>query len=121
MGKQNPFLAKQEAIRQKCFEVACDTTSQQFFDYMCIVLNDPEIMGKDIFGRERIEKVFLGLHEYEMMFDKAYTKHKEADVAQKHLDDMLREVYGDDLVPFAERQPDVLQMDYSKARKGWVD
>lgn len=118
---RNGYLEKKAAKDRALIEAGVQCGKQQIVDYLTLVLRDPDYVGKDIFGRERIEKVLVGLHEYEMMFDKAYTKHKEADVAQKHLDDMLREVYGDDLVPFAERQPDVLQMDYSKARKGWVD
>ena len=72
------------------------------------------------FGRERIDKVMAGILHYDKLFEKAYTLDKEADVAQEKLDDALREVYGDEFIPFSERQPDVLQPKYNKSRKGWV-
>lgn len=120
MGK-NGYLEKKAAKDQALIEAGIACGKQQIVDYLTLVLRDPDYVGKDIFGRERIEKIFVGLHHYEKKFENAYTRHKEADVAQDHLDNMLREVYGEDLVPFSKRQPDVVQMKYDKARKGWVD
>lgn len=121
MGNKNGYLAKQQAKEQALIEAGVQCGKQQMVDYLTLVLRDPDYVGKDIFGRDRIEKVIAGLYHYEKKFQNAYTKHKEADVAQEHLDTMLREVWGDDLVPFAERQPDVLMPGYNKKKKGWVD
>lgn len=118
---RNGYLEKKAAKDQALIEAGVQCGKQQMVDYLTLVLRNPTYVGKDIHGRERIEKIIAGLYHYENKYKDAYTKHKEADVAQEHLDEELKEVWGDDLVPFAERQPDVLQMDYSKARKGWVD
>ena len=114
--KQNSFLAKQEAIRQRCFEVACDTTSQQFFDYMCIVLNDPEIMGKDTFGAKRLLKVHEAMVALDKEFSEAWAGGQESDWYQEKLDDGLRRIFGE-IVSFRERYPYLKEWDYSKPMK----
>ena len=117
----NAYLDKKAARDQALIDAGVQCGKQQIVDYLTLVLRDRNYVGKDIFGRERIDKVLAGLVYYDGKFEKAYTKDKEADVAQDHLDDALREVYGDELVPFEIRQPNVVQLGYKKARKGWVD
>lgn len=116
MAKQNPFLAKQEALRQQCFEVACDTTSQQFFDYMCIVLNDPEIMGKDVFGAKRLLKIHEAMKKLDKEFSEAWCGGQESDYYQEKLDDALRRIFGE-IDPFKTRYPHMKEWDYNKPCK----
>lgn len=116
MRKQNSFLAKQEALRQKCFEVACDTTSQQFFDYMCIVLNDPEIMGKDVFGAKRLQKVHEAMKKLDKEYSEAWCGSQESDYYQEKLDDGLKRIFGE-IVPFRQRYPYLKEWDYNKPCK----
>lgn len=116
MAKQNPLLAKQEAMRQKCFEVACDTTSQQFFDYMCIVLNDPEIMGKDVFGAKRLQKVQEAMKKLDKEYSEAWCGSQESDWYQEKLDEALKRIFGE-IVPFRERYPYLKEWDYNKPHK----
>jgi hypothetical protein len=78
------------------------------------------ILGKDTFGRERIENILVRLMQLDDEFRGAYTIDKEADYLQEKLDQKLRELYGDGLIPFSERQPYVKQMGYKKSQKGWV-
>ena len=116
MVKQNPFLAKQEALRQRCFEVACDTTSQQFFDYMCIVLNDPEIMGKDVFGAKRLLKVYDAMKKLDKEFSEAWVGSQESDYYQEKLDGALKRIFGE-IDPFKVRYPHLKSWDYNKPCK----
>ena len=116
MAKQNPFLAKQEALRQQCFEIACDTTSQQFFDYMCIVLNDPEIMGKDVFGAKRLLKVHEAMKNLDKEFSEAWCGGQESDYYQEKLDEGLRRIFGE-IEPFKKRYPYLKEWDYNKPCK----
>ena len=118
---KNGYLEKKAAKDQALIEAGVQCGKQQMVDYISCVLRNPKYVEKDIHGRDRIDKIMVGLYEYDRKYEKAYTKDVEADVAQEHLDDELREIYGDELVPFRERQPDIIQMNYSKARKGWVD
>ena len=117
----NAYLDKKAARDQALLDAGEITGKQQIADYITLVLRDPDYVGKDIFGRERIEKVLAGLEHYDKLYRDAYTTKKEADVWQERLDKALREVYGEDLIPFPQRQPYVKQAGYAKSKKGWVD
>ena len=117
MGKPNAFLAKQQAMQQKCFEVGCDTTAQQFFDFLCIVLNDPAVMGKDVFGAKRIKKVHEALKAVDKQFSEAFINSQESDYYQEKLDAALRGIFGE-IEPFKVRYPYLKEWDYNKKMKG---
>ena len=47
MGNKNAFLAEQERKQQWCLDTGIERGMQSVIDYMCIALNDPEVMGKN--------------------------------------------------------------------------
>lgn len=114
------YLAKRAARDQTLLDIGAGFGAQKVIDYLTLVLRDPAYVGHDIFGRERIDLVIAGIHNYDKEFAEAYTTKVEADVLQDKLDRLLREVYGDELAPFAERQPHVRQLTY-KPRKEWSE
>lgn len=116
MANQNPFLAKQEQLRQQAFEAACDMTAQQFFDYMCIVLNDPEIMGKDVFGAKRHLKIHAAMKTLDKEYSEAWVNSQESDYYQEKIDDALRRIFGE-IDPFKVRYPYLKQWNYNKPCK----
>jgi hypothetical protein len=116
----NTYLDKKKEREQTLLDIGVTCGKQQIVDYLTIALHDASIMGKDTFGRERIEKVLVRLMQLDSEFSDAYTVKAEADYLQEKLDRSLREIYGDELIPFSERQPYVKQMGYKKSRKGWV-
>ena len=116
MKKPNAFLAKHEAEKQRCFEVGCDITSQQFFDYLCIVLNDPDIMGKDVFGAKRLQKVHQAMKDLDKTFSEAWVNSQEADYYQEKLDAKLRQIFGE-IDPFKVRYPFLRGWNYNKPCK----
>ena len=48
----NPYLDKQKAMQKACFKAGLDCGRQQIIDMVSLVLRDPEIMGKDVFGKK---------------------------------------------------------------------
>ena len=120
MGK-NGFLERQRIERQAYFDAGLQMGRQQILDMMSIVLNDPDIMGKDTFGKDRMKRVFDGVKNAMDFWHPAYTAGKEADYYQDKMDEALRAVYGDETIPFHERYPELKRYDYNKARKGWAD
>lgn len=118
MGKT--YLDKKKEREQTLLDIGVACGKQQMLDYMSIALWDPDVVVRDIFGRKRIDRLTLKLMELDAQFSEAYTVNKEADYLQEKLDQNLRELYGDELIPFSERQPYVKQMGYKKSRKGWV-
>ena len=122
MGK-NDFLKRQQDKCQMYLDVGMDTGFQKAWDLLQIVLHDPKVMGKDTFGKERIKKLFWAMKDLEKDLGRAWlpSMHNDADVQQRNLDALLKEIWGEELCPFKDRYPFVKQPDYSKGRKAWRD
>ena len=88
-------------------------------DFYHITLHDKSIMGSRSLGRNTFEKIDENTVRLDEHFSGAFTDDVEADYLQEELDGVLREIYGNDLIPFSERYPAVKQYSYLKSRKGW--
>ena len=116
MGK-NAFLEKQRAERQAFFDAGLQSGRQQILDMMTLVLRNPSIMGKDIFGKERLMRVVKGIGDCIDMYQPAWEKSDESDYYQKKLDDALAEAYGEELHDsFHKRYEFAPEYDYTKGR-----
>lgn len=113
MAKQNAFLAQRTAERQAMLEIGVELGFQQAVDIVTCVLRDPQFVGKDVFGPARIRKLFDGLHHYKDAFDPAFDRRNPyADVVQRDMDSILREVWGEETIDFQHRYPMLKQIDY---------
>ena len=117
--KGNSFLEEQKQKTAVLMAIAMDCGSQRILDMLICVLHDPEVMGKDTFGRKRIDRVVDAINLRDQHYAKAYGSGPEADYFQEKLDGELREVYGDETVPFRERNPAIEIPGYEKAHKNW--
>lgn len=116
MGK-NDFQARQEAMKKAYFQAGLESGRQQILDMISLVLRDPEIMGKDIFGKERLLKVVKGAGDYIDKYQLAWMKDNETDHVQKMLDENLAEAYGGALKDsFHVRYPYAPEYDYKKGK-----
>ena len=113
MGGNNAFLKKIDKEKQDCFVAGCDITAQQFFDFLCLVLNDPEIMGKDVFGAKRIKKIHEALKAKDKQFSEAFVHSQESDYYQEKLDAALCQIFGE-IEPFKKRYPYLKDWNYNK-------
>ncbi len=103
--KQNAFLAKQErrnAVRQQAMG---ETVRVFMAEMMCLVLNDPEIMGRGVFGRDRLTKIKAAVEERADAYWGAMLKCPEADYKQVMLDREMQRIFGEDCPPFGARYP----------------
>ena len=115
--QQNAYLAKQQALQQAHFEAGLRSGRQQILDMMSLVLRDPKIMGKDIFGKDRLMKVVKGIGDKIDQFQPAWEKTDETDYYQAKMDDALADAYGDDLHDsFHQRYEFAPEYDYIKGR-----
>lgn len=121
MGGKNEFLKKRDERDKKFFMAGMQMGCQMATDFVQMALRDPGTMGKDIFGRARIEKLFQRCKELDDYYHIAFSDHVEADQKQEEMDGVLREYFGNDLIPFAERYPYAQVFSYDKPRKGWVE
>lgn len=118
---KNDYLKKCEARDQVWLDVGEEMGVQKMADYIAIALHDPEVMGKNVYSRKRIDEFMNHLSRIATKYEKAFTQHKEADYYQEMLDRAQAEIYGADMQPFKMRYPYVKEISYKKAKKGWVD
>lgn len=118
-AKPNPFLEKQKQEKLACIRAGMDTAWQEFWDLLCITLNDPDVMGKDTFGKKRLLKLRAAIQERETIYCNGLNSGPEADYYQEKLDDALRKIFGPELAPFKDRYPYIPQLGYAKAHKRW--
>lgn len=86
---KNDFIAKQRALQRAFFDAGLQCGRQQILDMVSIVLRDPDIMGKDTFGKDRLLKVVKGVGDYIDYYQKAWEKHDETDYWRDKLDKAL--------------------------------
>lgn len=117
MAKKNAYLEKQKAIQNGYFEAGLQMGRQQIIDMLSLVLRDPEIMKKDIFGKDRLLSVVTGIGSYIDMYQPAWMKTDESDYYQVKLDDALAEAYGESLHnSFHTRYEFLPEYDYTKGK-----
>ena len=114
---KNGYLERQRITQRTFFEAGLQSGRQQILDMMSLVLRDPDIMGKDIFGKDRLIKVVKGIGEYIDKFQPAWEKSDETDYYQTKLDEALAEAYGDGLADsFYKRYQYAPEFDYVKGK-----
>lgn len=96
MGKKSHFMVQQRALERAHFDAGLQMGRQQIIDMLCLVLHDPDVMGKDTFGRDRLLKVIKGIGEKIDEYILAWQKSDEADYWQDRLDKTLAEAFGED-------------------------
>ena len=116
MGK-NDFMARQRAIQRGFFEAGLNSGRQQIIDMVSLALRDPDIMGKDVFGKDRLLKVVKGIGAYIDKFQPAWEKNDDTDYYRAKLDAALAEAYGEGLHnTFLERYEYAPEYDYMKGK-----
>lgn len=116
MGKNN-FLAQQRETQRAYFDAGVQMGRQQIIDMLSLVLRDPDIVDKDIFGKERLMKVVRGIDEYIHKYNLAWQKHDETDYVRAKLDAALAEAYGEGLHDsFLQRYDYAPEYDYTKGK-----
>ena len=116
MGK-NGYLEKQKVIKQGYFDAGLQCGRQQILDMLSLVLRDPDIMGKDTFGKDRLIKIVVGIKDYIDTYQMAWEKDDETDYYRFKLDEALEQAYGEKLHDsFLERYQFAPEFDYFKGR-----
>lgn len=114
---KSDFLKNQQIARQAYFDAGLQMGRQQILDCVSIVLNDPGIMGKDTFGKDRLLKVVKGVGNYIDVFQKAWGRDDETDYYRAKLDELLTKAYGTNLIDtFEKRYEYCCDYDYVKGK-----
>lgn len=116
MAKKD-FLARQKERERMFLDVGLQCGRQQIMDMLSIVLNDPEVMKKDTFGRERLMIIVKAISDRINLYQPAWTKSDEADYYQRKLDEALSKIYGEQLFDhFHKRYEYAPEFDYVKGK-----
>jgi hypothetical protein len=118
MAKKD-FLDRMKNEKQACFNVGEEMGIQRVWDAVQLALRDPYVVGKKKWGSKKIARLYEKVFYYKNYFDEAFTMSPEADVKQEEQDSLLREIWGDELVPHRKRYPYQKEFDYSRSRKEW--
>lgn len=116
---KNDFQEKQRQRDRKFFNAGMNFGLQLANDFFQMTIHDKTVMGSRVMGRSMIERIAAHTVELDDHFSNAFGDDVEADYLQEEMDGVLREIFGDDLIPFAKRYPTVKQYGYLKSRKGW--
>lgn len=113
MGKNRYAKVIQEEI-SSYRSVERDIQVQYMFDMFSIVLNDPDVMGKSVFGKNRLEKILKSVGK---MYDDYYNAllpgvEPEADCYQQKIDDKLKKIFQEKFSPFDKRYPALAKEKY---------
>lgn len=116
MGK-NGLLERQRIERQAYFDAGLQMGRQQILDGLSVVLNDTEIMKKDVFGKDRLLIVVDGIGKFIDTYQKAWGRDDETDYYRTKLDERLAKIYGDGMHDtFNQRYEYCCDYDYVKGK-----
>jgi hypothetical protein len=114
---KNGLLDRMQRERQAYFDAGLQMGRQQILDMVSIVLNDPDIMGKDTFGKDRLLKVVKGVGDYIDVFQKAWERDDETDYYRDKLDGWIARIYGQEMHDtFHKRYEYCKEFDYKKGK-----
>lgn len=114
------YIKQRQKRDREMFAAGLSMGMQIAGDYFQMSLRDPNVMGRDIFGRGRIEKIMKNTMKLDDYFSPAFSNDVETERYQEEMDRLLREIWEDDLVPFDQRYPNLKKCSYDKPKKGWV-
>ena len=118
MGK-NGYLERQRIERQAYFDAGLQMGRQQILDGLSVVLNDPEIMRKDVFGKDRLLSVVNGIGDFIDTYQKAWERHDETDYYRVKMDQKLAKIYGDGMMDtFNKRYEYCTEFNYKTGKWG---
>ena len=116
---KNDFLDRIKGREQDCFDAGQEMGIQMVWDAVQLALRDPYVVGSKKWGRKKLARLYERTAYYKKYFHEAFTMSPEADVKQEEQDSLLREIWGDELVPHKERYPQQKEFSYKKSRKEW--
>lgn len=103
MAKKNAYLEKRDNERKMASEIVQRWTAQLCLDVMTIVLNDPNVMGKDCFGPARLNKVGTAFNEEYRKWIVGLSPDVKASYVRVKMDERLTRIWGEQFEPWERR------------------
>lgn len=103
MAKKNAYLEKRNRERALATEIVQRWTAQLCLDVITIVLNDPEVMGKDVFGPQRLQKVGEAFNAQYHNWVVGLSPDVTSSYVREKMDERLERIWGEGLKRWPER------------------
>ena len=104
MGKK--FVQRQRARDLELNAIVSQWSSQIMLDAVTITLNNPAVMGKGVFGRQRLLKLLPAICEAADETHKGLEKRDDASYTRQRTDERLKAILGDAALPWQRRYKD---------------
>lgn len=102
---RNAYAKELKARKELRTEIIQDWTAQLALDTIILVLNDPEYMGRDVFGAKRLEKVCEGFYARWPDHLLALTDHDESEYWRTKIDQAFARIFGPEYMHWQDRYP----------------
>lgn len=94
---------QREQERQAANEIVQRWTAQLCLDVMTIVLNDPEVMGKDVFGPQRLHKIGEAFNREYREWIIGLSPDVKASYVREKMDERLKRIWGEEFEGWEHR------------------
>ncbi len=95
--------AQRDEERRVASEITQRWTSQLCLDIITLVLNDPEVMGKDVFGPQRLQKIGEAFNKEYRKWAVGLSPDVQASYTREKMDERLAKIWGDGFSGWEER------------------
>lgn len=99
----NPYLAKKRQEQKTRDAIIMAWSHQMCYDALTLVLNDKEIMGKDVFGKQRLNKLCVALNAKIKEIMPGMSGANNSSYVRYQVDRELEKICGEDFAPWEER------------------
>lgn len=100
---KNAYAKELKIKRDLGIEIIRDWSAQLTLDLIAIILNDPEIMGHDVFGAKRLTRICEGFNALWPDAVLALAKHDEAEYWRTKIEQKQRQIFGENYLRWHER------------------
>ena len=102
---KNAYLAKKAEKQRVTNQVVAMWSHQMCYDAITLVLNDKNVMGKDVFGKERIKKISDAMNAKIGEIMPALSGAASASYIRAQVDRELAKICREDFEPWEVRYP----------------
>lgn len=102
---KNDYARRLEKQRRAESEIVLRWTAQLCLDVMTIVLNDPEVMGRDVFGPVRLNRVGKAFNKLFADVAVGLSGRPEASYVRAKVDERLARIMGEAAEAWPDRYP----------------
>lgn len=100
---KNDFLARMKQAETERLYIVQTWTAQLMVDLFMDTLNDPDVMGKDVFGAGRLDKICKAVMAQFDKYCRAIQKDPEADYIREKIDRRQKQIFKEKFLPWKDR------------------